>query len=77
MLGNFETDRHALYCGWVMGVAKRHGLPFEAVMEDGNWTPKLALRVSDDVAITLVIPPPPDEWELVPDQDPRRSDAHP
>jgi hypothetical protein len=56
------TDRHAFYVGWVLGVALRHGLPFEAVTDaHGNYTDRLAMRVGS-TTITVVVPPPPDDW---------------
>jgi hypothetical protein len=62
----FVDDRHALYCGAVLGVAMRHGLPIEVVADDaGNYTNELQIRVAPNIVITLIVPPPPDDWTLV------------
>jgi hypothetical protein len=65
---NFTSDRHVLYAGWVMGEMLRTGLPFEPVVDaDGNYTNRFVINPpagSDTPKITLVIPPPPDDWNL-------------
>ena len=56
-------DRHALYVGWVLGLAMRHGLPVTLVDDEhGNHTDRLAVIVSPTLTITVVVPPPPDDW---------------
>lgn len=65
----FVDDRHALYAGWVLGIAKRNGVPLEPVVDDdGNYTDRLTAELKDSdwgpVTITLVVPPPPDDWKM-------------
>lgn len=65
--GNFSNDRHALYVGWVFGLAVKNGLGVEPVLDaDGNYTDRLVLTnlQNSDWNITIVIPPPPDDWVL-------------
>lgn len=62
---NFLDERHNLYCGWVFGMALKHGLPIEPIGDDaGNFTDRFAMALPDGITLTLVIPPPPDEWTL-------------
>ena len=73
----FVDERHALYCGWVMGIALRHDLPFTPVVDEhGDYLGELALTLPDGTSIVLVIPYPPDDWALVPERNPddRQSD---
>lgn len=65
--------RHAMYVGWVLGIAIRNGLDVEAVLDDaGNYTDRLEVKLrqpkarsfSSSVAVVLVVPPPPDDWIL-------------
>jgi hypothetical protein len=60
--------RHAAYVGWVLGLAHRHGLPFEpTVDDDGNYTAELKLVLDtarDTHKITVVVSPPPEDWSL-------------
>jgi hypothetical protein len=57
------TDRHAYYVGWVRGVAARHGLRFDAVLDgDGNYTDQLVLHLDATTTFTVIVPPPPDDW---------------
>lgn len=60
------TGRHALYVGWVLGCAHRHGVPLVPVTDhEGNYTDRLVLDLVDDnVTLTIVVPPPPDDWVL-------------
>jgi hypothetical protein len=63
--GYFADDRHSLYVGWVIGVGMRHGIDLRPVVDDeGNYTDHAELRVRDDLTITFVVPPPPDDWSL-------------
>jgi hypothetical protein len=67
---NFTSDRHVLYAGWVMGEMIRSGLPFVPIRDaDGNYTNRVTLAppLGGDNApqITLLIPPPPDDWDLL------------
>jgi hypothetical protein len=62
---NFVDTRHALYVGWVAGVAMRHNLAFEPVLdENGEFTDRLIYGVRPGLTFTVVVPPPPDDWEL-------------
>lgn len=69
--------RHAMYCGWILGIAHANGVPLEAVHDPlGNYTDRLEgkLKLSPPVRIgesgpltftfTIVVPPPPDDWVL-------------
>jgi len=60
-------DRHALYVGWVLGLAMREGLPARPVTDEaGNYTDRLTLDLGvvpdDGFTVTVVVPPPPDDW---------------
>lgn len=60
-----DSDRHALYIGWVLGLAMRHGLPFKPEVDDeGNYTDRLVLDLTATQQITVVVPPPPEDWSL-------------
>jgi hypothetical protein len=62
---HFTGARHALYVGWVAGIAMRHGMHVEPVTDDaGNHTDQLRLTIAPDVAIAFIVPPPPPEWSL-------------
>jgi len=64
-MGNFINDRHALYVGWVLGIALQHDLPFSPVVDDdGNYTDRLLWEVSATLTIEVVVPEPPDGWML-------------
>ena len=67
--GHFIGDRHALYVGWVCGIAMRNGIYVRNVLDDdGNYTDRITVELYDPtqrpvkVTMTLVIPPPPDDW---------------
>jgi len=60
----FVDDRHALYVGWVAGIATRHGLRVAPVMVDTDYTDRIELIFTDELSITVVVPYPPDDWEL-------------
>lgn len=67
---NFVDERHCLYVGWVVGIALRNGVPAKPILDDaGNYTDRIAFTgwdASDGVVveITMIVPPPPVEWEL-------------
>lgn len=70
--GNFASDRHCLYVGWVLGLALRKGMDVGPVTDDdGNYTDRLRFH---DLApfdgtmacIELVVPPPPHDWWALP-----------
>jgi hypothetical protein len=61
---NFQDDRHALYVGWVMGMAHQNGLDAEPVVDAaGNYTDRFLIDVGGQ-QIALVVPYPPDDWTL-------------
>ena len=60
----FISDRHALDVGWVAGIGLLHHLPLRIVTtETGDYTNRLAIDTPNGDTITLVVPPPPDDWE--------------
>lgn len=66
---NFTSDRHTLYAGWVLGELIRSGLPVEPVRDaSGNYTNRITVNPplggESAHAVTLMIPPPPDDWDL-------------
>ena len=63
----FANDRHALYCGWVVGLAMRHGLLVSLVDdEEGNHTDHMRVFLGDAFGerfiVDLVVPEPPVDW---------------
>jgi hypothetical protein len=64
-MSNFASDRHALYCGWVVGqLMKEHGLPVTPMTDDNDdYIPQLLLLIGGE-EITLVIPEPSKDWDL-------------
>jgi len=67
---NFISDRHALFVGWVLGIAVRNGVPASPVFDDdGNYTDRINIRIGDTAAervtLTVVVPEPPDDWKLL------------
>lgn len=63
--GYFETDQHALYCGWILGVALRSGLQVSPVVDDaGNYLNQIRINIAAATTITVVVPPPPPDWKL-------------
>lgn len=62
---NFYNTRHNLYVGWVVGAALRNGIPLEPVVDsDGLVTAELRLLLPDGIVITLLVPEPPEDWDL-------------
>ena len=66
---NFTSDLHTLYAGWIIGLALRSGLPVEPVRDtNGNYTNRIRINVApggnNPPSFTLIIPPPPDGWDL-------------
>lgn len=62
---NFESDRHAVYVGWVLGVFGEHHIPATPVVDgDGDYTDRITLDLPHiDGTITVVVPPPDDGWD--------------
>jgi hypothetical protein len=61
--------RHALYAGWILGIARANGVPLEAVVDPlGNYTDRLEghFTLPGDIVLTftVVVPPPPDDWVM-------------
>lgn len=55
-------DIHALHVGFVVGLAARHGLDVEPIVDgDGNYTASFRLRLPDDfpanVTVVLTVEP--------------------
>lgn len=64
----FVDDRHALYVGWVLGLAMRNGVSARPIVDDaGNYTDRLVVDLEPGVTITLVVPPSPDDWTFTDD----------
>jgi hypothetical protein len=62
---NWADERHALYVGAVCGLAIYHGLDIVGDVDDqGDWTDRIVIRFSDEVYVTVIVPPPPDDWTL-------------
>lgn len=62
-------DRHALYVGWVCGIAIRNGIEARPVNDEaGNHTDHLAICLPDGFGnhamLEVVVPYPPDDWHL-------------
>lgn len=67
MQRHFVDDNHNLYVGWVLGIALNNGLDATPVLDDaGNYTDRLFIsfreRLDDRITITVVVPPPPQDW---------------
>ena len=64
------SARHAAYVGWVLGIARKHGVPAQPVVDDaGNYTDHLLLDFEVDTpgdgpVITIVVPHPPSDWKI-------------
>lgn len=64
--------RHALFVGWICGLAIKQGLPMIPVANnDGRYTDTLELSLEPTkpgrprIAVRVIVPPPPDDWTLV------------
>lgn len=56
--------RHSAYVGWVLGIALRNGLHASPVLDEAsNYTDRLLVSFGEH-AITVVIPPPPEDWVI-------------
>lgn len=67
---NFTSDRHTLYAGWVAAMAKKHlgGDVVTLVADDNNdVTPYLDVTVTPGLTLRLMIPAPPEDWDLFAD----------
>jgi hypothetical protein len=64
-MAEFTDERHALYVGWVLGLAMRFGIPARPEVTDaGDYTNRLVIDVEPGVTVTLVVPPPPEDWSF-------------
>ena len=62
---NFVDERHALYVGWVLGIATRNGLRAEPVVDSaGDYTDVLRIHLDDGQHILVAVPYPPDDWSM-------------
>jgi hypothetical protein len=69
---HFVDDRHTMYVGWVLGIARDNGVDANAVVDaDGNYTDRIEVVLSRPpsgvvagftVTLTLIVPPPPSDW---------------
>jgi hypothetical protein len=58
-------DRHALYVGWVLGSALRHGVEVRPVLDaGGNYTSRLEVTFPSGPVLTFIVPAPPADWVL-------------
>jgi hypothetical protein len=63
-----QDHHHALYVGWVLGIALKHGLHVVPSVDDnGDYTAELEVQTPKGALITVVVPPPPDDWRLTDD----------
>jgi len=63
---HFVDERHNLYVGWVLGIALNHGLHATPVLDEHeNYTDRIAVALGESM-ITVVVPPPPEDWPLAP-----------
>jgi hypothetical protein len=63
-------ERHALYVGWVAGMARAAGLDVGILTDDRlDYTDRILVNLLSHaepvvhVTVTLVVPPPPPGWE--------------
>lgn len=58
--------RHALYVGWIAGLAMRQGLTLLPVVDSaGDYTDHLELELEHAAAsVFVVVPYPPADWVL-------------
>lgn len=65
---NFESESHALFAGMLIGLAWRHGLDVEVLVDaDGDYMPRWKLNVPQlpsGVELYLDVPAPPPDLDL-------------
>ena len=60
----FKNDSHALYCGYVIGIALLRGVKLEPAIDAwGDYTDRVMMLIGDTV-ITFIVPPPPANWKV-------------
>jgi len=65
-VSNFANDRHALFCGWVMGRLVHQGVRVRSCVDEHmNYLPRVHF-IEDDPAqcYDLDIPEPSEDWRL-------------
>jgi hypothetical protein len=63
--GNFHSERHAHYCGWVAGALIRSGLNVTPVSDgDNSYTDRILLTMPNGEQLELIVPEPPEGWTL-------------
>jgi hypothetical protein len=61
----WNDERHPLYVGAVLGLARRHGLDATGeIDEEGGWTDRITIRFGEGLNVTLIVPPPAADWTL-------------
>jgi hypothetical protein len=59
----FVDTRHALYAGWVMGIARKNGLDCLPVVDmEGNYTGEYTYEIEGGITVTIKVPYPPKNW---------------
>ena len=67
----FADERHALYAGWIVGIAMSNGIEVEVLADpEGNYTGEIRLglpRLLNGITqgrdtVTLSVPYPPQDW---------------
>lgn len=71
-LRHFKDDRHALYAGWIAGIAMRNGYKVEIITDGPDFTDKIILHLpalanqsgpkATTARVFLAVPYPPDDW---------------
>jgi hypothetical protein len=63
---NFRNDRHALYCGWVLGTLMKRGYNVRPVVDpEGDYLPRVRFIENDPaMSFELIIEEPPEDWAM-------------
>lgn len=62
---NFESDQHALFCGYVFGILMKAGISVAPVLDiEGNYLPKIEFLFETADNLILDIPSPDAKWRL-------------
>ena len=70
MPDRLRDERHALYVGYIIGRAMRHGLTLLPVQDAGDATDTVRLYLPDRPGallghVDLIVPYPPADWRFV------------
>lgn len=60
-MANFESDDHALIAGMVMGLAAKHGLTLEPVINTDGYTRRFEVKddeLPEKVRVFITVEPP-------------------